>query len=99
MRKDVFVVKTADALLQPPRQFRQRQALRQFEPVSTKGRRQTAQPPRFRFAPHEQEAELCRRLQMLDEAHPVFFRPVLPLAATAGMKREPVESCSLRVDG
>ena len=92
MRNAGVVADEAEARLQPPRQFGQRQALRQFKPVRGKDRRQTAQPSHFRFAPHQKKAELCRIVQILDEAHPVFFRPVFPFAAATGMKREPVKS-------
>jgi hypothetical protein len=56
-----------------------------------KYRRQTAQPSNVRFPSNEQKPGAGRRLQMFDEAHPVFFRPVFPFAAAAGMKRELVE--------
>ena len=92
MRNAGVVADEAEARLQPPRQFGQRQALRQFKPVRGKDRRQTAQPSHFCFAPHQEKAEPCRGLQMVDEAHPVFFRPVFPFAAAARMKRELVES-------
>src|SRR5437773_6198798 len=47
---------------------------------------ETPQLVQRRFAADQQEIELRRGLQMLDETDPVFLRPVFPFTAAAGMK-------------
>ncbi len=76
------------AACQPVCQLRQRQTLRHLR--SRRGKRcgQTLQPLAFRFSAHHEQIQVRGIRQVPQQLGPFRFRPILPIAAAAGMKRQ-----------
>src|SRR5207249_3880913 len=89
MRDSRVVPDETRALAQLPRQLDQWQTLRELNSGRRQDSRQPLQPVAFRFATHQQKIELRRSVQMLQEAYPVFLRPIFPFTAAARMEGKP----------